>query len=119
MPEFLAIDVNQLRKTFDDDTVLAELYTLYLSDTAKRLDELHTALDAKDAQRCSRIAHAMKGSSGNVGANQMGAVAAQLEKHDWAAEPAGAEALASALDSEFVRVQAFITEFLAGCPCAS
>jgi HPt (histidine-containing phosphotransfer) domain-containing protein len=118
MPEPHAIDVSWLRKTFDDDTVLTELYTMYISDATKRLEEIHQAVGAKDAQRCSRVAHTLKGSSGNVGAGQMRDLAARLEKHDWTADAAGAEALVGALDAEFMRVQAFVREFLAACPCA-
>lgn len=113
-----AIDVTWLRKTFDEDSVLAELYTMYEGDTAKRLSELHTAFAANDAARCSRVAHAMKGSSGNVGAGRMRELAAQLEKHDVAADFAGAETLVRSLDGEFLRVQAFIQQFLAACPVA-
>ena len=119
MPENNAIDVNWLRKTFDDDAVLAELYTLYVTDTAKRLEELRSAIGASDARRCGRVAHAMKGSSGNVGANQMRELAARLEKHDWSTDAAGQRALVSGLETEFSRVQTFVQEFLNTCACPS
>lgn len=113
-----AIDVSWLRKTFDDDTVLAELYAMYADDTAKRMGELREALDANDTERCSRIAHALKGSSGNVGADTMRELAARLEKHDWAADHDGGPALAAELEAEFTRAQAWIQEFLASAPAA-
>ena len=119
MADSMAIDITWLRKTFDEDSVLAELYTMYVGDTTKRLLELNGAFAAKDATRCSRVAHAMKGSSGNVGAGRMRELAAQLEKHDWTTDPAGVEALVQSLDVEFSRVRVFVEQFLAGSPVAS
>lgn len=118
MSDAPAIDVTWLRKTFDDDTVLAELYSMYADDTAKRVAELRDALNARDTERCSRVSHAMKGSSGNVGATPMRELAGRLEKHDWAADPAGGTALAAQLESEFARAHAWIREFLATVPAA-
>ncbi len=116
MAESEPIDVMWLRKTFDEDSVLAELYAMYEGDTTKRLVELHDAFAANDTVRCSRVAHTLKGSSGNVGAGRMREFAAQLEKHDWVADPAGGTALVQSLDDEFRRVQAFVQQFLAACP---
>lgn len=115
MPETHAIDVNWLRKTFDDDAVLAELYNLYLTDTAKRLEEIRHALATKNTEKCGKVAHAVKGSSGNVGAGHMRELAARLEKHDWVADPAAGNTLIARLDAEFSRVQSFVQEFLNTC----
>ncbi len=116
MSESPAIDVSWLRNTFDDDAVLAELYAMYADDTAKCMAELRAAVDANNIERCSRVSHSMKGSSGNVGANGMRELAGRLEKHDWAADPAGGPALASQLEAEFTRAQAWIQEFLTAAP---
>lgn len=116
MSDTPAIDVSWLRNTFDDDAVLAELYTMYADDTAKRMVELRDALGANDTQRCSRVSHTIKGSSGNVGANAIRELAGRLEKHDWAADPAGGPALAVQIEAEFTRAQAWIQEFLAAVP---
>lgn len=118
MSDTPAIDISWLRKTFDDDSVLAELYAMYADDTSKRMAELRDALNAKDTERCSRVSHAMKGSSGNVGANPMRELAGRLEKHDWAADPAGGTALAAQMEAEFARAQAWIQDFLAAVPAA-
>jgi HPt (histidine-containing phosphotransfer) domain-containing protein len=118
MSDTPAIDISWLRKTFDDDTVLAELYTMYLDDTTKRMADLSDALSANDTARCTHVSHAMKGSSGNVGATPMRELAGRLEKHDWTADPAGGTVLAAQLESEFMRVQAWIRDFLAAVPAA-
>lgn len=118
MSDTPAIDVSWLRKTFDDDTVLAELYSMYVDDTGKRMEEFREALQTQDHERCSRVSHAMKGSSGNVGATPMQEIAARLEKHDWTADSAGGMALAAHLESEFARAQAWIQNFLATAPAA-
>jgi HPt (histidine-containing phosphotransfer) domain-containing protein len=113
-----AINVNWLRKTFDDDTVLAELYAMYVDDTTKRLGELRAAFDASDATKCSRIAHAVKGSSGNVGADRMRELAGILEKLDWALDPARPGALVNDLETEFARARAFVDQFMASMAVA-
>ena len=118
MAEADPIDVTWLRKTFDDDAVLAELYNMYVGDSTKRLAELHEAFDAKDAMRCSKVAHTLNGSSGNVGAGRMREFAAQLEKIDWTSNPTVVADLVRSLDTEFVRVRAFVDHFVAGSPVA-
>lgn len=113
MAEVLPIDVERLRRTFEDDGVLAELYSMYVHDTSQRLVDLRAALDARDASRIKRAGHTLKGSSANIGAGVMREVAAELERtsvHDNSAQVAE---LVGALEHEFRRVERFLNEFIA------
>jgi len=109
----MPIDVERLRRTFEDDAVLAELYAMYVQDTAQRIAELRQALDAGESERVGRASHALKGSSGNIGAGTMREVAAELEKARVEDGTDRATALLGTLEQEFARVEAFINEFIA------
>lgn len=68
---------------------LAELIDLFLRDLALHLDNLRKGLSAKDVALLTRTAHTVKGSSGNLGARGLSAIAARLhtaaQAQDWAA----------------------------------
>ena len=113
MPESPPIDVARLRKSFDDDSVLAELYTMYVLDTSHLLDELRAAIDAGDIQRVCRTGHTLKGSSANIGAAGMCEVATVLEKTDIGDAGGAVASLAGALQREFARVERFVNDFIA------
>jgi CheY-like chemotaxis protein len=51
----------------DDKDWLRSLIERYLEDTVQRLDELQKALEQKDAKKLGEVAHALKGSSHNMG----------------------------------------------------
>lgn len=112
MPETMPIDVDRLRRTFEDDTVLAELYAMYVEDTSRRIADLRTALNAGDLSRVSRTGHTLKGSSANIGAGVMREVAAELEGSDIHDGGAHVAELVGALEREFRRVERFINEFI-------
>jgi CheY-like chemotaxis protein len=59
--------------------LLAKVIALYLDSTAKLTEQIRTALDAGDADGLRLAAHALKSSSGNVGATGLADLAKQLE----------------------------------------
>lgn len=109
------INVERLRATFEDDGILVEMYTLYVDDMGRRLEDLKQAVGTGDANTCRHLAHAVKGSSANVGADAMWELAARLEQHDASGDPEGAQAFAEQLTTEFEAVKAFVHEFVADC----
>jgi len=74
-----------------------EVIGLFLADTPQRLAAIDTALATRDAQALSQAAHALKGSSGNVGAIALHEAAGELETLAKAGWPADAEARAQQL----------------------
>jgi HPt (histidine-containing phosphotransfer) domain-containing protein len=113
MAESAPIDIARLRRTFEDDAVLAELYTMYVEDTGRRIGELRGAVSSGDLDRCRRTGHALKGSSANIGAGVMREIAAELETTDIHDSGSQAAELLGELESEFARIEAFINEFIA------
>jgi histidine phosphotransfer protein HptB len=59
--------------------LLAELVTIFRQTTPDLLKSLDDAIGRVDVKMIGRIAHRLKGASGNVGAKQMSRVCAELE----------------------------------------
>jgi CheY-like chemotaxis protein len=60
--------------------IVAELASMFLEDADSRLDTLRKAVEEDDADTVQSAAHALKGSSGNIGARGMQKVCAELEE---------------------------------------
>ncbi len=87
-----------------------EIFQLFRTESEQYLAGLQKAVAAGDKAEISRLAHALKGAAGNVGADQMSELARALET---AAEGAGKEKLAGmleALEKEADRVFRFLEE---------
>ncbi|HMC26528.1 MAG TPA: response regulator, partial [Verrucomicrobiae bacterium] len=65
----------------EDPNPLQELVDLFLKDARLRLQKLGLALEAKDWAALASTAHTLKGSANNLGARQLAALLASLEKH--------------------------------------
>lgn len=63
----------------DGDAFLRDIVGIFLEDTPNRIDELKQSLAAHDQIRFTRAAHSIKGSSSNLGAGPLRAVAEKLE----------------------------------------
>ena len=59
--------------------LVAELAGMFLDDAALRLEELRDAIGVGDAAKVRGVSHALKGSSGNMGATRVHGVCADLE----------------------------------------
>ncbi len=86
---------------------------LYLGDSPARLTALRQGLAEGDAQMIELTAHALKGSSANLGASGLAELCHQLEKLSADAVPADAEARLDALEAEYGRVEHAMREVLA------
>ncbi len=76
-------DVIQGLRELDDPgapSLLAELVEIFLNDAPARLAALEAALTSGDAQQLERVAHALKGSCGNLGAKSLAGVCQQIEQ---------------------------------------
>jgi HPt (histidine-containing phosphotransfer) domain-containing protein len=63
----------------DGDEFVARLVVTFIADSQARLATLWDALAAGDAATFERAAHAVKGSSANMGATRMASLAARLQ----------------------------------------
>ena len=89
----------------DGDDFVSRLIGTFISDTSSRFVTLHAALDTGDLPLIERTGHALKGSSGNMGATTMAALGAALQGAGQKHDAAGARALIDEMDEEFMRVR--------------
>lgn len=116
MAEPLVIDpqtIENLRQLNpgDNDEFLREIVGIYFEDTPRRIAELEQSLATGDQPKFTRAAHSVKGSSANVGAMAVRAVAEQIE-HKSKQGLGDAGAMIPALRSEFARAQAEFAKLL-------
>lgn len=83
---------------------LSEIIDLYLNDMPVRLSDLRQALVDRDAGLAEQLAHSIKGSSANIGAPAVEAVAAALELGLSQGSFDGADELLDRIESESSRV---------------
>ena len=107
-----AIDNLRALNPDDGDEFLREIIAIYLEDTPQRLTELEQGLASTDVPKFTRAAHSIKGSSANVGAVNVRAVAEQLEHHSAKQGLDGVAPLMATLKTEFARAQAEFAKLL-------
>jgi len=93
--------------------ILCELIELFLADLPPQLVALREAVQSGDFLSVERIAHTLKGSSGNMGAVRMAAICAELGEIGRSETLAGAPVWISRLEEEFERVRVAFEESLA------
>ena len=94
----------------DDQEFLKTLTDLYLSETEQHLVRLEMALDSNDHQLVRREAHAIRGSSLNAGASNLGNLAGRLEELDPAVREGLCRRLLRDMKVEFIHVRCFLRE---------
>jgi HPt (histidine-containing phosphotransfer) domain-containing protein len=97
----------------DQDEFLREITGIFLEDTPRRITELEQSLAAGDAAKFSRAAHSIKGSSANLGAAALRAVAEQLERQSHKEGLGGVAPLLANLKTEFSRAQLELRKLIA------
>jgi histidine phosphotransfer protein HptB len=73
--------IENLRSLSPDDggVFLKEILGIYLEDIPLRISELHSSAAAGNVENFIRAAHSIKGSSSNVGAIEVRAIAEKIE----------------------------------------
>jgi CheY-like chemotaxis protein len=72
----------------EDRTLFVQARAIFVRNTPARLEEIAGAQAAGDDAAMRRMAHALRGSAGTVGAGRLAALCRQLERGDW---PPGSE----------------------------
>lgn len=88
-----------------DDTFLREIIGIYLEDVPQRLVDLKTARLANDRALFTRSAHTVKGSSANVGASEVRALAEKIEHRSKTEEIALLQDQVGELEAAFERAR--------------
>lgn len=92
--------------------LIVELVTLFLRDTPERLRDLRQ--QPIEPHCAARVAHAVKGSAGNLGASLLQELASELEQAGHRGEsPAALAALTDAVYAEFARVEQHLLALVA------
>ncbi len=111
----VSVDVSvldMLRSLHDDgDHFVATLVSTYVSDTQTRIDALRSALASSDGQGVERAAHAIKGSSANLGVTKMAALGEALQQVGKNADFAAIGPLFQEMEQEFPRARAELDAF--------
>lgn len=82
----------------------SELVERFIADGNRRVQLLREAVMNKDFDLIHAEAHGLKGSSRNIGANDLGNVCADLEQQGRSANGDGLETLFAAVEQEFAAV---------------
>ena len=93
--------------------VLKEVLQLFLDDVPGRINRLRLACETGNAMDLQRAAHSLKGSAGNIGANDMLAVCRRLDELGKSGDVSGGQGLVDSLDAEYARVKAEILRLTA------
>ncbi|MCI0486292.1 MAG: response regulator [Blastocatellia bacterium] len=95
----------------EDSDFIVELVSIYLEDTSSRLEQLKEAVKRGDAEALYKVAHALKGSSANLGVKRVAALCAELEQKGRAGTLEESHACLAQLEVEvdFAR-QAFVSK---------
>ena len=84
-----------------DANLLSELAGMFFQQAPERLGALEQAIEKGDAQAVQRIAHALNGSCGNLGASRMSRLCLELERAGGSNDLSAAAGLLESLKREF------------------
>jgi HPt (histidine-containing phosphotransfer) domain-containing protein len=99
--------IENLRSLAPDDpeTFLREIVGIFLDDTPIRLADLRNTLASDDRVAFTRAAHSIKGSSSNIGALSLRALAATLETRSRDEPLAGLASLVAELEATYTQTK--------------
>ncbi len=97
----------------DNDEFLGEIVNIFLADTPLRITELEQSLTVSDVPKFARAAHSIKGSSANLGAMALRAVAEKLEHQSRKEGLGGVVPLIGDLKAQFDLARAELEKLLA------
>ncbi|MDQ3509688.1 MAG: PAS domain S-box protein [Actinomycetota bacterium] len=98
----------------DDPDLLSELVETFEEDTRERIKSLREDIETEDCEDIERTAHALKGSSGNMGVVGMSKVSSELQSAGAAGDVLRAATLVERLEEEFERARPALHSAAAG-----
>jgi HPt (histidine-containing phosphotransfer) domain-containing protein len=99
-------DVLEHLRVLGGPEMLSELAQMFYDDTRSALASLRKALQGGDSASVERIAHALKGSSGSMGATRMSQLCSEIQDAGASADLARASTFSKGLEREFENVWA-------------
>ena len=113
LDEAVLAELRQYQNPGERDFV-TELIGIFSEDLTNRLVEINAGLQAGDADRVRQAAHALKGASGELGANRMREICSRLELSAAGGSIAAAPAMARELEEEALHVRAALATHCVG-----
>lgn len=105
MPDKRILDIVRLEEAFEDDTTgIADLLDMALATGAKHRRALEEGIAAGDSEVVRRAAHSIKGSAGNIGANEVMRQASELDERARAGDLSDARARVDAIGAAYDQV---------------
>jgi len=102
----LVLDISQLRNvTMNDEALMREVVIALVSDASQQVEKLKNAVERCDAKECRRLAHALTGACGNVGAAAMAALSSTIEHQAVAGDLASCRTSIDHLVTEIERLR--------------
>ncbi len=105
LDETVLADLRQYQNPGEPDFI-TELIGIFNDDLANRLAQMRAGVEADDAKSVRHAAHALKGASGELGAQRMRAISLRLEQCAAEGSVAAARPLMQELEDEAVCVRA-------------
>jgi HPt (histidine-containing phosphotransfer) domain-containing protein len=107
------INVDRLFGTFSDEPeFIAEMYEMFVGDAQGLLTNFDTALESENVDDLRKLAHTLKGSSANIGAERLQSLASAVEMADLTTELTKVQDLAKEMRMELEAVEAFVKNFI-------
>lgn len=88
-----------------EQSIVAELADMFLEDATSRIGTLRKAVEEGSAEDVQKLAHSLKGSSGNMGARRMQDICTELQEIGESGDLTNAPELLEQLEVEFDRVR--------------
>ena len=107
MNRALAIE-NVLERLGGDEELLAEVVELFIDEVPDILCSLEEAIKNGDWENARKLAHTLKGSSSNIGAERFASLALELEKTSKDQDSSRAVEAFQLLKDEFSAVEEFV-----------
>ncbi len=103
-----AIDLTNLHEMTGNDAVLEkELFDIFLASGAECIAALRDSFAPAAAEQWRKSAHALKGTSLNLGAEKLGKLCRQAQDNP-AAAPEEKQQILTAIETEYAKVENFL-----------
>ncbi len=106
----IVINWGELINRVDDEELIYEIMSVFVTDNRKQLSVLAAAVKKADEKDVKLHAHSLKGSAANVGAERLSEMAYSLEQMASEGDLSGAEGLLQKIRTEFEKVGSFVSQ---------
>ncbi len=107
------IDSHFLESMSGKQPFLKRMFTVFISQEPKRIQQIREALDSQDVERLHHLAHSLKGGAATIGVERVRECCLNLEKASKAKDMDAAMSHMSTLENEMRHAYAFMFNYLA------